>query len=408
MKLLYIHQHFSTPLGATGIRSYEMAKAMIAKGHQVTMVCGSYQGGNTGLSQPFVQGQRRGDVDGIDVIEFELDYANSQSFSQRTMAFIKFAYRSIKISLTHHYDAIFTTTTPLTAALPGIIARWVRRKPFIFEVRDLWPELPKAMGVIKNPIVLSIMAVLEWLAYKSAHGHIGLAPGIVEGIKRHLQPNQYVALIPNGCDVSIFTRVSDQLHISEIKNKDFVAVFSGTHGKANGLHALLPVAQYLKQHQYHHIKILLVGQGQLKDELIRKAQQLSLDNLIFHDPVDKHTLAKIFQRADVGLQILANVPAFYEGTSPNKFFDYLSAGLPVINNYPGWVAGLINKNQCGITVEPDNSEALAKALISSAQHAANRKQQGENAHLLALTQFNRSILAEKWVDYVEQVVTKSG
>ncbi|GHF87862.1 glycosyltransferase family 4 protein [Thalassotalea marina] len=404
MKFLYFHQHFSTPEGATGIRSYEMAKAMVAKGHKVTMVCGSYQGGNTGLKQPFINGQRRGHVDGIEVIEFELNYANAQSFSQRSLTFLKFAYRSVKISLTHDYDAIFATTTPLTAAIPGIIARWFKGKTFIFEVRDLWPELPKAMGVIKNPVVLLMMSVLEWLAYKSAHGHIGLAPGIVTGITKHLSQQNKVALIPNGCDLSIFANTNEAINIKGINDDDFVAVFSGTHGKANGLHALLPVAQYLQKHQYQQIKILLIGQGQLKAELIEQAKQLSLNNIIFHDAVDKHTLAKILQRADVGLQILANIPAFYYGTSPNKFFDYLSAGLPVVNNYPGWVAELIEQYQCGIAVAPEHSEALASALIELAQNPTQKQKFGQNAQRLAQRKFNREDLAKQWVEYVEQVV----
>ena len=137
MKILYFHQHFSTPQGATGIRSYEMAKKLIEKGHDVTMVCGSYSGGNTGLSTVFTNGQRSGNVDGINVIEFSLDYSNSQTFLQRTLAFSKFAYKSIKLSLTLNYDVVFATTTPLTAALPGIFARWLRKKHFIFEATNL-------------------------------------------------------------------------------------------------------------------------------------------------------------------------------------------------------------------------------------------------------------------------------
>lgn len=404
MKLLYFHQHFSTPNGATGIRSYEMAKAMIARGHQVTMVCGSYRGADTGLTQPFVHGQRRGNVDGIDVLEFELKYANEQTFSQRTLAFLKFAYRSIKVTLTHDYDAVFATTTPLTAALPGIFASWFKGKVFIFEVRDLWPELPKAMGVIKNPLVLTLMAALEWLAYKSAHGHIGLAPGIVKGIRKHLDDSNKVALIPNGCDLSIFSTTSAGIEIAGINQDDFVAIFSGTHGKANGLEALLPVAHYLKQHQYQHIKLLLVGQGKLKEELKKKAKQQQLNNIIFHDPVDKQTLAKMFTRANVGLQILANIPAFYYGTSPNKFFDYLSAGLPVINNYPGWVAELITEHDCGIAVAPEDSQLLAKALINIASDEPKQQQFASNAMQLAKSQFSRADLAKQWAQYVEQVV----
>jgi len=154
MKILYFHQHFSTPKGSAGIRSYAMAQSLIRNGHQVTIVCGSFGAGQTGLTEPFKNGVRQGNVDGIDIIEFELPYSNSLSFLKRILIFLSFAFKSIKVAFTEHYDVLFATTTPLTAGIPGVFAKWLRRKPFVFEVRDLWPELPKAMGVIKNPIVL--------------------------------------------------------------------------------------------------------------------------------------------------------------------------------------------------------------------------------------------------------------
>ena len=193
MKVLYFHQHFSTPKGSAGIRSYEMAKKLVTSGHQVTMVCGSYKGGDTGLTDEFVKGVRRGMVDGFEVVEFELEYSNTQSFSQRIKSFLGFALRSIKLSMTEKYDLLFATTTPLTAALPGITARWFRRKPFVFEVRDLWPELPREMGVITNPVILGAMGVLEWLAYKSAHGLVAFSQVIKRGITRFNIPNTRVA-----------------------------------------------------------------------------------------------------------------------------------------------------------------------------------------------------------------------
>ena len=174
MRVLYFHQHFSTPKGAAGIRSYEMARRLVARGHQVTMVCGSYGLGETGLSAPFAKDVRRGNVDGIDIVEFDLAYSNADGFVKRAMTFVKFALRSVKLALTERYDVVFATTTPLTAGIPGIFARWLRGKPFVFEVRDLWPELPKAMGVIRTPLVLGAMSALEWASYRSAHRVVGL------------------------------------------------------------------------------------------------------------------------------------------------------------------------------------------------------------------------------------------
>lgn len=136
MKVLYFHQHFKTPKGVGGIRSYAMARKLIERGHSVTMVCGSVQNGITGLTGEFINGQRRGMVDGIDVLEMNLEYSNSDSFSKRIKTFLSFAFRSVKVALTEKYDLVFATTTPLTAGIPGILARWLRGKPFVFEVRD--------------------------------------------------------------------------------------------------------------------------------------------------------------------------------------------------------------------------------------------------------------------------------
>ncbi|RBA37490.1 MULTISPECIES: glycosyltransferase family 4 protein [Acinetobacter] len=400
MKILYFHQHFSTPKGSAGIRSYAMAQSLIRNGHQVTMVCGSFGAGQTGLTQPFNKGMRRGMVDGIDIIEFELPYSNALSFLKRILIFFSFAFKSIKVALTEQYDVVFATTTPLTAGIPGIFAKWFRRKPFVFEVRDLWPELPKAMGVIKNPIVLWMMSVLEWTSYHSADRLVGLSPGIVDGIiKRGIAPEK-VASIPNGCDLDIFASEHQAWRPEGVKPTDLMAIFTGTHGLANGLNAVLDAAVELKKRQRTDIKLVLVGDGMQKKALLERAIELQLDNVIFHDPVNKTKLAGLMASADIGLQILANVPAFYYGTSPNKFFDYISAGLPVLNNYPGWLAELITKSQCGFAVPPENPQAFADALEQAANQRERLIEMGRNGQQVAREQFNRSILSQKFSDWV--------
>jgi glycosyltransferase involved in cell wall biosynthesis len=406
MKVLYFHQHFSTPKGSAGIRSYEMARRLVARGHQVTMVCGCYSGGGGGLTSEFESGRRRGTVDGIDIIEFDLAYSNSDGFLARTGLFLKYAIRSIGLAMTESYDVVFATTTPLTAGIPGIFARWLRRKPFVFEVRDLWPELPKAMGVIKNPIVLNAMSALEWVTYHSAHKLVGLSPGIVDGIARRGIPHDRIAFIPNGCDLGIFSSGAQPWRPDEVSQDDLLAVFAGTHGIANGLDAALDAAVELKRRNRDDIKLLLIGQGKLKPALQQRAHKEQLDNVIFNSPISKQHLAGLMAGTDVGMQLLANVPAFYYGTSPNKFFDYISAGLPVLNNYPGWLEGIIKENKCGFTVPPDDPSAFADALEQAASDKQALKAMGQRGRELASKEFNREQLSNKFVDWLESVLHK--
>jgi glycosyltransferase involved in cell wall biosynthesis len=403
MKVIYFHQHFSTPNGAAGIRSYEMARRLLLRGHQITMVCGSYGGGETGLTEPFKEGRRRGVVDGIDIIEFDLAYSNADVVIKRAMTFLKFALRSIGLAMTERYDVLFATTTPLTAGIPGIAARWLRGKRFVFEVRDLWPELPRAMGVIRNPLVLWAMGVLEWMSYRSAHRLVGLSPGIVDGIARCGVPRDRIASVPNGCDLDIFDTPTQPWRPEQVRPTDLMAVFAGTHGIANGLDAVLNAAAELKRRGRDDIKVLLIGQGKLKAALQARAEREDLRNVVFHDPVNKARLAGLMAATDVGLQVLADVPAFYYGTSPNKFFDYIAAGLPVLNNYPGWLAEMIEEHQCGFAVPPDNPAAFADALEQAAADRQAIKIMGQRGLALAKSQFARQTLADKWVVWVTGV-----
>ena len=402
MKVIYFHQYFSTPGGAAGIRSYEMARHLVARGHQVLMVCGSAERGQSGLSIPFEGGRRRGmTVGGIEVLEFDLGYSNRDGFARRTLAFLKFAAWSVKVALAEPYDLIFATTTPLTAGIPGIVARWTRRKPFVFEVRDLWPELPKAMGVVTNPVILGAMSMLEWTSYRSAHSVIGLSPGIVDGVARRGVSRERISLVPNGCDLDIFATEVSMWRPPGVDDTDLMAVFAGAHGVANGLDAVLDAAVELQRRGRSDIKLVLVGEGRLKPALQERATREGLRNVVFHPPVPKARLAGLMAATDVGLQVLADVPAFYFGTSPNKFFDYIAAGRPVLINYPGWLTELVREHDCGFAVRPRDPAAFADALAGAADNRAALPGMGARAQALARSEFDRAQLADRFVTVLE-------
>jgi len=409
VKILYFHQHFSTPQGSTGTRSYEMARRLIEQGHKVTMVCGSGFLARTGLMGESENGIRRGIVDDIDVIEINLEYSNYDSLMKRALVFLQYAFRSVFIAWKERYDVLFATSTPLTAGIPGIMMRIMKPgKRFVFEVRDLWPELPKAMGVVSNPFVLFGMTILEKISYSAMHGGVALSPGIRKGMLKGSDLGKDIAMIPNGCDLDIFkpgkADVKDSTKLlAGFPENSFRCVFTGAHGIANGLDAVLDAATVLKEKGRTDIYLFFVGDGKLKPGLKQKAFDRRLNNCIFIDPIPKTQLAELLQQVHVGMMILDNVPAFYYGTSPNKFFDYISSGLPVLNNYPGWLKEIITQNQCGVAVPPEDPEAFANALIELADHPEKRKEMGTNARKLAVSQFARQNLADSLVSFLEEI-----
>jgi glycosyltransferase involved in cell wall biosynthesis len=403
LKILYFHQHFSTPKGSTGTRSYEFSKELIKRGHSVTLVCGKYWIADCGLNKKFKNGKRSGMVDGIKVIQFDLNYSNSLSFLNRTIVFLKFSLKSILLSLSLNYDVIFATSTPLTIGIPGIFSKVIRKKIFIFEVRDLWPELPRAMGVITNPFILKAMDILETMIYKCSNSCIGLSPGIIKGIIKKT-PEKTIEMIPNGCDNNFVKHLKINIKKNTRKNK-FVAVFTGAHGYANGLNAVLSAAKLLKEKKEKSIEFQFIGDGVLKPELIDRVKHESINNCVFLDPMPKVELFKyLLKEADLGLMILEDIPAFYDGTSPNKFFDYISLGLPVLNNYPGWLSKLIKEENCGVVIPPNDPMLFSEAIIKLKNSPKLLREMGINSKNLACSRFDRKDLSSTFVDFLEKSV----
>jgi len=244
------------------------------------------------------------------------------------------------------------------------------------------------------------MSVLEWISYKTASACIGLSPGMVEGIRQRSTASKPITLIPNGCDVELFQISSDT---AVDNSRPFIAIFSGAHGRANGLDAVLDAAAVLRQRGENHIKIEFIGDGSEKARLIKRAKDEGLRNCTFLQTMPKTRLALKLQNVDVGLMILDNVKAFYNGTSPNKFFDYIASGLPVLNNYPGWIAGIIEEHKLGIVVPPSDADAFADALVKMAGSPELREQMSQSALTCANQRFRRDRLTAEFVDYLEKV-----
>ncbi|MDB5375264.1 MAG: glycosyltransferase WbuB, partial [Belnapia sp.] len=359
MRILYLHQHFSTPAGATATRSFAMAQALAARGHAVTIACGQYAGAVTGLAGDFQHGLtgawRAGPVGGFRVVEFAIPCGNRQPLAARAGAFLRYAGQATRLALRGRWDVAIASSTPLSVALPALAARRLRALPFVFEIRDPWPELPRAMG-IGSPWMWAAMDRLADAACRRAAAVVALSEGMAETALAHGAAPATLQVLPNGSDLDLFGPHIRPWRPDGIPANAVLAVYAGAHGPANGLDQLLQAAAVLRAGG-SSLVLLLVGEGAEKPRLIATARAAGLDsrvpgNIRFLDPLPKPRLAALLAGSDIGVQSLAPVPAFAEWTAPNKLMDYLAAGLPVVANLGGRAARLLADGPCGIATPP--------------------------------------------------------
>lgn len=394
-RLLYLHQHFSTPAGAAGTRSHALALALARRGHAVTLATGQWQGAVTGLDGPFRRGRRDGRVDGFGVVEFAIPCANAMGLARRTAAFLRYAGRATGLALGGPWDLVIASSTPLTVALPALAARALRGTPFLFEMRDPWPELPAALG-LRAPPALWAMDRLADAACRRAAAVVALSEGMA-GIAR-ARGAAAVHVVPQGADLDLFGPRIAPWRPESAGSGELLAVYAGTHGAANGLGALVGAARALHGAGERRVRLVLVGEGAEKPALIAAAA--GLPNITFLDPLPKRELGRLLAGAQLGLLCLAPVAAFAEWTAPNKLMDYLAAGLPVLSNLPGEAARLL-AGGAGETVPAGDGAAFAAALARLADSPGRRAAMGEAARALALRRFDRRLLAQRFVAAVE-------
>ena len=244
---------------------------------------------------------------------------------------------------------------------------------------------------------------MEHSIYKAAKHIIALSPGMKAGICKAGYPEQKVTVIPNCCDLKLFRPTAQNDPEPLFGNPgDVRFVFTGAHGLANGLDGALDGIAELKRRRFTGSHFIFIGDGSQKQRLMQRTRNESLQKYVtWKDMMKRTELAELLPRMDVGMMILANIPGFYYGTSPNKFFDYIASGLPVFNNYPGWIADKIEKHDCGVVVKPDNPEDYADKVQMLCQSSKLRKQMGAASRKLAETEFSRDVLGEKFVNTLE-------
>lgn len=388
MKILLVHQYFNLTKG--GFRTYTFARYLVNRGHKVVVV-------TSNRDNPHWKKFERKTIDGIEIIYIKNYYSNKMRFLRRILSFLRFMYLTIKtVRRINDADLLYATSTPLTVGIPGIFFKRKFNKPFVFEVRDLWPELPVAMGVIKNKWLILFLKYWERKIYFASDHIIALSPGMQEGILQTGYPFKKTTLISNGCDIEILNKDNEQkIIIPGIEPNDLTLIYAGNFGLANGLNYVIDLAKYLQNSGISYIKFILIGDGMKKEYLQNEIKRENLRNVIMFDYMPKDQVKKYIRSADIGMQILTDIPAFYYGTSPNKFFDYISLAKPVFNNYPGWLADLITEYNCGCVVNRNDFESAFIELDKYHQNRKLIKNQGENALKLAIDKFDRNKLAAK-------------
>lgn len=380
---------------AGGTRSYYFARKLVERGHEVHLITSSSD--SSGFSGWHVE-----DVDGISVHSFSVPYSNNMGFSSRMLAFLKFATLSTIKAVQLRADLVFATSTPLTIAIPGIISSKLLRKSFVFEVRDLWPEVPIKLGVIKSPILKFLAKSLEKIAYSSAKTIITLSPGMYDGVKSTVGSDEKLHIITNISNLDIFSQGNSdkffQRHPDFIGKK--IVLYAGTLGKVNGVGYLVDVAKHLRT-LTNSICIVVFGDGIEKNQIIAQARRDEVLNVNFFvfDAVAKDKLVDVFSAASLSLSTVIDVPELFNN-SANKFFDTLAAGRPVGINHGGWQADLISQYKLGVVLSRDVSEASGQLV----EFMGNEKELlncGNRAFSIAVEKFEESLLSNRFVDILE-------
>ena len=401
LRILYLHQHYSRPTGSTATRSFLQARALAEAGHAVTLACGRYRGAETGLEGPFRSGRRRGAPDGFVVVEFDIPCANAQSLPARSLGFLRYAAATSRLALGAPWDLVVASSTPLTVVLPALLARRRRGTPFLFEIRDPWPELPRALsaqgGGVPGP-VLAAMEPLADAACRRAAAVVALTEGMAEtALARGADPHR-MRVLPQGADLDLFGPHVPPWRPESVAPEDVLAVYAGAHGVANGLGQLLDAAALLRGSS---LRLLLVGEGACKPSLVARAAAEGLP-VRFLDPMPKPQLAALLAGAQIGLLCLAPVPAFAEMSAPNKLAEGLAAGLPMVSNVPGRAARLLAQGEAGLTVPPGDAAALAAGLRTLAGDPARRAGMARAARQLAERRLDARRIARDFVEMAEQ------
>ena len=390
--ILYIHQHFATNDNAGGTRSYDYARYLVKAGHRVTVLSGRYAS-SVGRNGIFPKLLECSSVENIDIISVGIPYANRMSYINRVASFISFStVSSIFSLLLPGIDVIYATSTPLTVGIPALAARILRGRRYVFEVRDLWPEVPVALGVLKNPLLIRTVKIAEHLFYRYAEIIVSISRGINDRLETDGVSNEKTAVIYTGVDLDLYDSTeSDRGFLAGLGIKDhFIVVYAGAISTVNRVDYILDVAKILRNEE--KITFLIVGDGRDRSRLEDNGKTLGLSNTVFTGPIPKRKLVGILKACHVGINSVLPMDVF-RPVMPNKLFDYLAAGLPVLSNHPAELTSHLEEYGCGYEVSSDEPGEMAQRILELMDNPEMQKRMSRKARTLAEDRFDRKKLA---------------
>jgi glycosyltransferase involved in cell wall biosynthesis len=380
MNVIYIHQYFRTPDQGGAVRSYHLAKGLVEAGIGVEII--------TAHDLPDYD-QRW--IDGIRVHYLPVNYAQKFGFLKRIWAFWQFVVKAKRlIKKLPRPDLLYITSTPLTTGLIGLWAKKRMALPYIFEVRDLWPEAPIQVGAIRNPIAKTWLYALEKRIYDQALSLVALSPGIASHLQK-ISPKREVALIPNFSDLNtFFPKEKNQALVEEHQLSDGLTIaYTGALGQVNAVEELLDLAE-MAQSQNKNWNFLIMGTGSHEQILLKIAKAKSLENVRFIPFGSKEKVNEVLSLADFAWISFAHLPVL-KTNSPNKFFDALAAGKAILVNHKGWVYDLMKTHELGISCLPGKMESTFAKLEKLAENPAEIDRMSRNSRKLAEAYFSKEI-----------------
>jgi glycosyltransferase involved in cell wall biosynthesis len=343
-------------------------------------------------------------VDGVRILRAYIYPALHRSYVWRVVSFLSFMFSSVWTALqVKDVDLVMGTTPPIFQAVSAWFVAWMRRKPFLLEVRDLWPEFGVSMGVLKNPVVIALARWLEKFLYARATHILVNSPAYREYMIAKGAPERKVSYIAYGTDVDMFNPKVDGSSIrEELRLQDkFIVLYAGALGQANDIDTILRAAQRLNAEE--KISFVLFGDGKERSRLQLEAERMKLSNVIFAGVRAKKEMPCVVAAADVCLAILQDIPMF-RTTYPNKVFDYMAAGRATVLVIDGVSRQLIESSDGGAYVQPGNDELLANTILALSKDPQRVRQMGENARAYLVKHLDRRDKLNETLDLLTKLV----